>query len=104
MEALFKFDVEAHGKQWQFMWFVLLDAMATGLNVGSLFLPFVHPPEMLAMETGAYETDPVLAKARTDFYNNKRLEQLAMIVSAVIAYAASLGIDPEWVANRDWTI
>ena len=104
MSILMQFDPEQHGKQWEFMWYFLIDAMKAGLNVKGLFLPFIHPVEMLLKETGQLEDTPEAGGETAYFYDNKRDMQLALIVPKVVAYAASCGIYPVWDPKREWII
>lgn len=104
MELFVQFDYAQHGSQWECLWYVLLDALRQGAKVGELFLPFVHPREMLLMETGQFEESDEDAAAKLALYNNKRDDQAALIIPKVVAYAASLGIYPTWDPTRTWTI
>jgi hypothetical protein len=92
MALLLDFDLGKHGRQWEYLWMPLLDARFNGVRVGTLFLPFVHPVEMTLAEEG------------NDDFDRKRDNQAALIIPKVVAYAASLGIQPEWDPKRQWVI
>jgi hypothetical protein len=94
MIAWLAFDTEKYGNMWQILWHTQLLALAAGLQVGGILLPFVHPKEMVEFEEGRLDWDPAAADSRASFYRDKRDAQ-ADLVKVVAKFAAEvLGITP----------
>ncbi len=91
-ELFMQFDSAKLGNQWQILWFTLIDAIASGAEVGSVFVDLMHPEGMTALETD----NPA--------YIEKRVQQAAQLIPAVVAYGISRGLTPAWDPNREWII
>jgi hypothetical protein len=95
-EQLLNFDPGRWGEQWQFEWYLALDAIAAeahgdpGPRFDSVLVDYRHPPEMTSAED-------------TPEYDDIRVDQADVVLPQVLNYALSLGFSID-IDPREWTI
>jgi hypothetical protein len=95
MLAWLAFDTDTYGTKWQILWHAQLLALAAGLRVGGILLPFVHPREMVAFEEGELNWDYGEGTERVKYYRGKRDFQEAL-ADVVATFATEvLGVTPQ---------